>query len=337
MLRALAVITPVLGSAMLMLILDRHWQTSFFDFAYGGDPIFFHHLFWFFGHPEVYVLVIPAFGIVNSTLPSINYRRIASKHHLIWAIYIMNYMGFLVWGHHMYLIGLDHRSRALYSTVTIMISMPATIKVVNWTFTLVNGALKVDIVFLGVLSFILFFLVAGVTGMWLSHVSLNISMHDTLYVVAHFHLMLSGAVVMGIFVGFYFYYHVFFFIRYPKTFSYFHIIYYTGGQWLTFIPMFWVSFSGLPRRLHDFPAIYMGWQSMATVGHFITMLGVLSFYAAIFESHLEKKITYYLFSLVPRLNKRITYYLLKLVSFQAQVSQLLLIPNKQTRLAITTP
>ncbi len=143
MLRALAVITPVLGSAMLMLALDRHWQTSFFDFAYGGDPIFFHHLFWFFGHPEVYVLVIPAFGVVNSVIPAVNFRRVASKHHLVWAIYIMNYMGFIVWGHHMYLIGLDHQKwRALYSTVTIMISMPATIKVVNWTFTLVNGGSK---------------------------------------------------------------------------------------------------------------------------------------------------------------------------------------------------
>ena len=161
MLRALAVITPILGSAMLMLILDRHWQTSFFDFAYGGDPIFFHHLFWFFGHPEVYVLVIPAFGIVNSILPAVNYRRIASKHHLIWAIYIMNYMGFLVWGHHMYLIGLDHRSRALYSTITIMISMPATIKVVNWTFTLLNGALKNDLVLLSIVSFIFFFFSSG--------------------------------------------------------------------------------------------------------------------------------------------------------------------------------
>ena len=157
MLRALVIITPVLGSAMLMLALDRHWKTSFFDFAYGGDPIFFHHLFWFFGHPEVYVLVIPAFGVINSVLPAINFRRVASKHHLIWAIYIMNYMGFLVWGHHMYLIGLDHRSRALYSTITIMISMPATIKVVNWTFTLVNGALKNDLVFLAAISFIFFF------------------------------------------------------------------------------------------------------------------------------------------------------------------------------------
>ena len=314
MLRALVVITPVLGSAMLMLALDRHWKTSFFDFAYGGDPIFFHHLFWFFGHPEVYVLVIPAFGIINSVLPTINSRRIASKHHLIWAIYIMNYMGFLVWGHHMYLIGLDHRSRALYSTITIMISMPATIKVVNWTFTLINGTFKNDLIFLSAGSFILLFLVAGFTGMWLSHVSLNISMHDTLYVVAHFHLMLSGAVMIAIFTGFYYYFNTFFQVKYSRTFGYFHIILYSGGQWLTFLPLFWVSFSGLPRRLHDFPAIYMGWQSMATAGHFVTMLGVLCFYVMLIDSKLEKKTTVYLYSLVARFNKRANYYLGKVIS-----------------------
>lgn len=125
----------------------------------------------------------------------------------------------------MYLIGLDHRSRALYSTITIMISMPATIKVVNWTFTLINGSLKNDLIFLSVISFIAFFLVAGFTGMWLSHVSLNISMHDTLYVVAHFHLMLSGAVVMGIFVGFYFYFYNFFQTKYSNIwiYSYYYV------------------------------------------------------------------------------------------------------------------
>lgn len=311
MLRALVVITPVLGSAMLMLILDRHWKTSFFDFTYGGDPVFFHHLFWFFGHPEVYVLVIPAFGIINSVLPIVNSRRMASKHHLIWAIYIMNYMGFLVWGHHMYLIGLDHRSRALYSTITIMISMPATIKVVNWTYTLINGSYKNDVVSLASTSFILFFLVAGFTGMWLSHVSLNISMHDTLYVVAHFHLMLSGAVVMGIFTGFYYYFAIFFQVKYSRTFAYIHIILYTAGQWLTFLPLFWVSFSGLPRRLHDFPAIYMGWQSMATAGHLVTMLGVLSFYIMLIDAKIEKKLPSNIHPLSPRYNKRITYYILK--------------------------
>lgn len=215
----------------------------------------------------------------------------------------------------MYLIGLDHRSRALYSTITIMISMPATIKVVNWTFTLINGSLKNDLIFLSVISFIAFFLVAGFTGMWLSHVSLNISMHDTLYVVAHFHLMLSGAVVMGIFVGFYFYFYNFFQTKYSRTFGYIHIIMYSAGQWLTFIPLFWVSFSGLPRRLHDFPAIYMGWQSMATVGHLVTMIGVLGFYFMILDSKVEKKTSVNLSTLVPRFNKRHNYYIGKTINF----------------------
>lgn len=334
MLRALAIITPVLGSAMLMLLLDRHWKTSFFDFSYGGDPILFHHLFWFFGHPEVYVLVIPAFGVINVILPYNNIRRIASKHHLIWAIYIMNYMGFLVWGHHMYLIGLDHRSRALYSTLTIMISLPATIKVVNWTFSLLNGSLKIDAAFYAALSFIFFFLVAGFTGMWLSHVSLNISMHDTMYVVAHFHLMLSGAVIMSIFAGFYYYFYAFFSIKYSRTWAYLHLIYYTGGQWLTFLPLFWVSFSGLPRRLHDFPAIFTGWQSMATAGHLITMTGVLFFYIMLYDSHKEKKVTTPLNFMIPRINKRILYYLHKIVFLLNNKKLFKNLPSKKTRLYI---
>lgn len=129
--RMLAAITPVLGGAMVMLMFDRHLLTSFFDYAYGGDVILFHHLFWFFGHPEVYVVIIPIFGIVNMLLPYYNTRRVASKNHLIWATYVMAYMGFLVWGHHMYLVGLDHRSRSLYSTITVMISLPAVVKIVN--------------------------------------------------------------------------------------------------------------------------------------------------------------------------------------------------------------
>lgn len=231
----------------------------------------------------------------------------------------------------MYLIGLDHRSRALYSTITIMISMPATIKVVNWTFTLINGSLKNDLIFLSVISFIAFFLVAGFTGMWLSHVSLNISMHDTLYVVAHFHLMLSGAVVMGIFVGFYFYFYNFFQTKYSRTFGYIHIIMYSAGQWLTFIPLFWVSFSGLPRRLHDFPAIYMGWQSMATVGHLVTMIGVLGFYFMLLDSKIEKKTTVNLSTLVPRFNKRHNYYIGKTINFYSYRKAYGFVPCRQGR------
>ena len=334
MLRALSIITPVLGSAMLMLLTDRHWKTSFFDFSYGGDPIFFQHLFWFFGHPEVYVLIIPAFGIVNSVLPNTSSRRVASKHHLIWAIYIMNYMGFLVWGHHMYLVGLDHRSRSLYSTITIMISLPATIKVVNWTYTLLNGMVRNNLILYSITSFIFFFLVAGFTGMWLSHVSLNISMHDTLYVVAHFHLMLSGAVVMGIFVGFYYYYYSILQSKYSKLFSLAHIVYYTIGQWTTFIPMFWVAFSGLPRRLHDFPLMYMGWQSMSTVGHFTTMIGVFCFYTTLLESSFEKKLTTYIYNLVPRFYSNSSYLCYKNINQILNINNKLLINKKKTRIYI---
>ena len=331
MLRALSIITPVLGSAMLMLLTDRHWKTSFFDFSYGGDPIFFQHLFWFFGHPEVYVLIIPAFGIINSVLPNTSTRRVASKHHLIWAIYIMNYMGFLVWGHHMYLVGLDHRSRSLYSTITIMISLPATIKVVNWTYTLLNGMLRNNLILYSITSFIFFFLVAGLTGMWLSHVSLDISMHDSLYVVAHFHLMLSGAVVMGIFVGFYYYYFSLLQSKYSKFYSLGHIVYYTVGQWTTFIPMFWVAFSGLPRRVHDFPLMYLGWQSMSTVGHFTTMIGVLCFYTSLMESSFEKKITSYIYNLIPRMYTNSSYLLYKNLNSIININNKTLINKKKTR------
>jgi heme/copper-type cytochrome/quinol oxidase subunit 1 len=331
MLRALSIITPILGSAMLMLLTDRHWKTSFFDFSYGGDPIFFQHLFWFFGHPEVYVLIIPAFGIINSVLPTTSTRRVASKHHLIWAIYIMNYMGFLVWGHHMYLVGLDHRSRSLYSTITIMISMPATIKIVNWTYTLVNGMIRNNLILYGIISFVFFFLVAGMTGMWLSHVSLNISMHDSLYVIAHFHLMLSGAVVLGIFVGFYYYYFSLLQLKYSKLYSFAHIVYYTLGQWGTFIPMFWVAFSGLPRRLHDFPLMYLGWQSMSTVGHFTTMLGVFFFYTTLFESTLEKKVNILVYNIVPRLYSVMAFIKLKDVNNIAEYAKMANFPVKRVR------
>ena len=264
--RMLALVTPVLGAAMIMLLMDRHWQTTFFEFVYGGDTVLFNHLFWFFGHPEVYILIIPTFGFINMTLPFLNTRRIASKHHLIWAIYVMAYMGFLVWGHHMYLVGLDHRSRSLYSTITIMISLPATIKMVNWTLSLINGALKVDVVLLWSIAYILVFTVGGFTGMWLSHVGLNVAMHDTFYVIAHFHLMLSGSTITGIFLGFYYYFTAIFGIKYSRVFAYMHFIYYVGGQWLTFLPMFWLGFSGLPRRIHDYPVIFMGWQGMASTG-----------------------------------------------------------------------
>ena len=331
MFRVLAVITPILGAGMIMLLLDRHWSTSFFDFSYGGDPILFQHLFWFFGHPEVYVLIIPAFGLINEILAFNNFRRVASKHHMIWAVYIMTYMGFLVWGHHMYLIGLDHRSRSLYSTITIMISLPATIKVVNWTFTLANGMLLLDAALFASIFFLFFFIVAGFTGMWLSHVSLNITMHDTFYVVAHFHIMLSGSAMMAIFAGFYYYYITLFGLKFSRILSYLHLIYYGGGQWFIFLPMFWLGFSGLPRRVHDFPYIFMGWQSMSTVGLLVTLIGVFFFYSLLADSSYEKKTIKQLVSGIPRLNKRANYYFYKIFNLNELLRKFSFLANFNVR------
>ena len=310
--RMLTIITPILGAALIMLLMDRHWKTSFFDYAYGGDIVLFNHLFWFFGHPEVYVVIIPVFGIVNMIIPMYNTRRIASKHHLIWASYIMAYMGFLVWGHHMYLIGLDHRSRSLYSTVTVMIALPAIVKIVNWTLTLLNGFLRLDIIFLFFVSFFTFFLSGGLTGLWLSHVSLNIYTHDTFYVVAHFHFMFSAATFSGIFLAIYYYFHILFGIRYSKIFSYFHWIYWTLGQWLTFLPLFWVGYNGLPRRYHDYPLIFMGWHGMSSLGHLLTIISIFFFFLMVGDSIIEKKLYSNIFIGVPRLHKRVNYYFFKI-------------------------
>jgi heme/copper-type cytochrome/quinol oxidase subunit 1 len=330
-LRMLALITPVLAAAMIMMALDRHWQTTFFDFAYGGDPILSQHLFWFFGHPEVYVLIIPTFGFANMILPYNNTRRVASKHHMIWAIYVMGYMGFLVWGHHMYLVGLDHRSRTMYSTITIMISLPATIKVVNWTLTLVNGALKIDLALLFIIAYILFFLVAGFTGMWLSHVGLNVSMHDTFYVVAHFHLMLSGTAMTGLFAGLYYYFTALFGIKYSRIFGYLHLIYYVGGHWVAFIPQFYLGFSGMPRRVHDYPIVFMGWHSMSTAGHFLTMLGIIFFFLMFLDSHIEGRIATPITLGIPRWNKRVVYYVFKIRYLQFSYKSLNKLPNFTVR------
>lgn len=334
-LRMLAIVTPVLGASMFMLLMDRHWQTTFFEFVYGGDTVLFQHLFWFFGHPEVYILIIPTFGIVNMTLPFLNTRRVASKHHLIWAIYVMAYMGFLVWGHHMYLVGLDHRSRSLYSTITIMISLPATIKVVNWTLTLINGALKVDVVLFWSIAYILVFLVGGFTGMWLSHVALNVSMHDSFFVIGHFHLMLSGVVLVGSFTGFYYYFAAFFGIKYSRFFAYMHLIYYNGGVWLTFVPMFWLGFSGMPRRIHDYPAVFMGWQNMASTGHMITLVGAIFFFLMLLDSHLERRVAVYSTLGLPRWHKRIQYYVFKIRYLQLTNKKLNKLPNYRIRSYLT--
>lgn len=308
--RMLSLITPVLGAAMIMLLFDRHFNTSFFDYSYGGDVMLFNHLFWFFGHPEVYVIIIPAFGIMNMIIPFYNNKRITGKNHLIWATYIMAYMGFLVWGHHMYLTGLDHRARSLYSTITVMISLPAIVKLVNWTLTYINSYIFYEIPMLFSLAFFLFFMSGGITGLWLSHVALNIYVHDTFYVVAHFHMLFSAATFSAIFAGIYHYYYTIFNCNFNKKLAIFHLIFWVLGQWLTFLPLFLVGYNGLPRRYHDYPLHFEAWHSLSSFGHNFTLISFFLFFFIILESKfiINKKKS----NIQNRFFKRLNYYIFKI-------------------------
>ena len=163
--------------------------------------------------------------------------------------------------------------------------------------------------------------------MWLSHVGLNVSMHDTFYVVAHFHLMLSGTALVGIFAGFYYYFTALFGIKYSRVFAYLHLVYYSGGNWITFLPQFYLGFSGMPRRVHDYPAAFMGWQSMSTSGHFITLIGILFFFIMLLDSHIEKRVSIATNLGIPRWYKRASYYIFKIRYLQLVNKKVSKIPN----------
>ena len=304
--RMLSIIVPVLGAAMIMLFLDRNFNFSFFEYSYGGDPILFQHLFWFFGHPEVYVVIIPAFGSVSIIVSYFNSRRIAGKNHLVWATYIMAYMGFLVWGHHMYLVGLDHRSRSIYSTVTV-------VKIVNWSLTILNGNFNVETPFIFAIIFFFFFLSGGLTGMWLSHVGLNVYVHDTFYIVAHFHFMFSASTFSAIFICIYYYFWQIFSVKYSQIFSLIHAFYWFCGQWLTFLPLFYLGYNGCPRRYHDYPFVYLTWNSLSSFGHQLTLISVFIFSVTIYDSYILKNNFHQFNFNIPRWHKRINYYNYKII------------------------
>ena len=207
----------------------------------------------------------------------------------------------------------------MYSTITVMISLPAIVKLVNWTLTILNGSLFIDLPVLHLFFFFFFFLSGGLTGMWLSHVGLNLFVHDTFYVVAHFHFMFSAATFSAIFAGIYHYYHIIFGFSYSKSLGYMQAIYWFFGQWLTFLPLFFVGYNGLPRRYHDYPLVYMGWHTMSSVGHFLTIISFFFFFLLITDSFFSKKAHKGQMGGVSRLSKRILFYKLKINFFKKPV------------------
>ncbi len=257
-LRMLLAASPILTAGFLMLLADRHFSTSFFTVRAGGDIMLFQHIFWFFGHPEVYILVVPGFGVASTLVPYFVRKPISSKMHMVYAMHAIACMAFVVWGHHLYLVGIDSKARTLFMTVTIMIGLPSSLKVCGWVVSLANGITFAATEFWLVIIFISIFFVGGMSGLMVAGAGLDILLHDTYYVVGHFHVMLSGAMVLSIIGWLYFNSREVWGVAFSTFCVGWHIGCHAIGHFLTFVPMLWLGYAGMPRRIHDYPFGYTG-------------------------------------------------------------------------------
>merc|ERR1712144_186194 len=276
----LLLVLPVLTGALLMLLADLHYNTVFFDPVFGGDPVLYQHLFWFFGHPEVYILIIPAFGIISIVISGIAQKIIFGNQSMILAMSCISILGSVVWGHHMYTVGLESDTRAYFTAVTMLISLPTGTKIFNWLCTYLGNApllqIRTSSALFG-LIFLLMFTIGGSTGVILGNAAVDIALHDTYYVVAHFHFVLSLGAVIGLLSGIMFFQEKIlgsnnFLSSSSSSNSIYHLVSTFFGILLTFTPMHFLGFNVMPRRIPDFPDYYNSWNYLSSIGSGITLI-----------------------------------------------------------------